>query len=190
VRPWGLAVVLVSMSVVANATEIAGVKLDDRTSLGTTELVLNGAGLNKKLFFKVYVASLYLTEKSQSPAAVFALPGPKRVGITLMRDLPVPRLVDALRNDIRNNSSPGEQQALSGRVGELSAILLAVRQGTKGDVITFDWLPDAGTLVALNGDVKGNPILGADFYRALLRVWLGDRPANARLKRALLGRRD
>jgi hypothetical protein len=189
-RPCGLAVLLVSMSVDASAADVAGIKLDDRTTLGTSELVLNGAGLNKRLFFKVYVAGLYLTEKRKSPAAVFALPGAKRVSITLMRDLPARKLVDALRDDIRDNSSPEQQQALEGRVGELAANLLALRRGKKGDVITFDWLPDAGTLVALNGEVKGNPILGADFYRALLSVWLGDRPASASLKRALLGRRD
>lgn len=187
VRPYGLALLVASMSVVASAAEVAGVKLDDRTTLGASELVLNGAGLKKRLFFKIYVAGLYLTEKRTSPAAVLALPGPKRVSITLMRDLPVRKLVDALRRDIRNNSSPEEQQAVKGRVGELDASLMAVRQGTKGDVITFDWLPDAGTLVTLNGKVKGNPIAGADFYRALLRVWLGDRPASTGLRKALLG---
>ena len=47
-----------------------------------------------------------------------------------------------------------------------------------------------GTLVGLNGEVKGNPILGYDVYCALLRVWLGDRPSSASLKKALLGRTD
>ena len=190
VRPCGLAVLLVSMSVGASGAEVAGITLADRTTLGTSVLVLNGAGLKKKLFFKVYVAGLYLAEKRTSPAAVFALPGPKRVSITLMRDLPARKLVAALSDDIYDNSSPEEQQALKGRVGDLAASLLALRQGKKGDVITFDWLPDAGTLVALNGDVQGSPIPGADFYHALLSVWLGDRPASDGLKRALLGRRD
>jgi hypothetical protein len=178
------------MSVVASAAEVAGIKLDERIELGASELVLNGAGLKKRVFFRVYVAGLYLTEKTNSPAAVFALPGPKRVSITLMRDLPAQELVDALRGDIRDNSSPEEQQALKGRVGEVAANLLALGQAKKRDVITFDWLPDAGTFVALNGEVKGNAIPGADFYRALLRVWLGDRPASGGLKKALLGRGD
>jgi hypothetical protein len=190
VIPCGLAVMLVSTAVVVSAADVAGITLDDRTILGTSELVLNGAGLNKRLFFKVYVAGLYLTEKRKSTAAVFALPGPKRVSITLMRNLPARKLVDALRDNIRDNSSREEQQALKGRVGELAASLLALRQGKKGDVITFDWLPDAGTLVALNGEATGSPIPGADFYRALLKVWLGDRPVSAGLKKALLGRRD
>ena len=189
-RLWRFAVLLVSMSVVASAKEIAGIKLDERTNLGTSELVLNGAGLRKKVFVKVYVAGLYLTEKRKSPADVIALAGPKRVSITLMRNLSARKLVDGLTEGIRDNSSPEEQQALNGRVEELAANLLALHQGKEGDVITFDWLTDAGTLVALNGEVKGNAIPGDDVYRALLKVWLGDRPTSASLKKALLGQTE
>jgi len=47
--------------------------------------VLNGAGLRKRAFFRVYVAGLYLIEKRTSSQEVLALGGPKRVSITLMR---------------------------------------------------------------------------------------------------------
>jgi hypothetical protein len=47
--------------------------------------------LRKRVLFKVYVAGLYLTEKRKSPAEVVALAGPKRVSITLMRNLPARR---------------------------------------------------------------------------------------------------
>jgi hypothetical protein len=187
VRLWPLTLWLILASVSANAAEVAGVALSERTTLGTRELVLNGAGLRKRLFFKVYVASLYLSERRTSPAAVLALDGPKRVSITLMRSVPAQDLVDALNNGIRENSSPDEQQALNGRIGELTATMLALRQGRKGDVITVDWLPNAGTLVLVNGVRQGKPIPGGDVYCALLKVWLGDRPASAGLKRALLG---
>lgn len=187
---WPLAVLLLCMPVVAAARDVAGVKLDERTRLGTSELVLNGAGLRKRWFLKVYVAGLYLTESRGSSADVFALAGPKRVSITLMRDLPARKLVAGLMHDIRDNSSAGEQQALKGRLQKLAASLHAVREGRKGDVITFDWLPGAGTRVALNGEAKGQAIPGDDFYRALLKVWLGGRPTSAALKKALLGQTD
>jgi hypothetical protein len=181
---------LASVSVAASAAEVAGVQLDERTRLGTSDLVLNGAGLRRKTFFRIYVAGLYLTEKRTSPAGVLALAGPKRASITLMRNIPAPDLAAALKDGVRENSSPEEHQAVKGRVDELAASLVAIRQCKKGDVITVDWLPDVGTLVVLNGVVKGNPIPGYDVYSALLRVWVGDRPASASLKRALLGERD
>lgn len=178
---------LVCLAAVASAAEVGGIKLDERTSLGASDLVLNGAGLRKRAFFKVYVAGLYLTEKRTSPQDVLALGGPKRVSITLLRNLSARELADALRDGIRENSSPEEQQAVKGRIDGLVADLLAVRQGRKGDVLTVDWLPDAGTLVALNGDVKGHAIPGDDVYQALLKVWLGDHPTSAGRKKALLG---
>jgi hypothetical protein len=187
VRLWWFTVSLLSISLVASSAEVAGIKLDERTRLGASELLLNGAGLRKKVFFKVYVASLYLTEKKQTPADVFALAGPKRVSITLMRNVSAQDLVDALNDGIRDNSSPEEQHTLKGRVEEMTTTMLTLRQGRKGDVITVDWVPDAGTLVLVNGEPKGKAIAGDDLYRALLRVWLGDRPANGRLKKALLG---
>jgi hypothetical protein len=190
VRPWRCAALLLSTSVVASAADVAGIKLDERTKLGASELVLNGAGLRKRLLFKVYVAGLYLPAKRRSPAEVFALAGPKRASITLMRSLPAQDLVDALKDGIFDNSSPEERQVLTERVDGLAANLLSLRQGNKGDVITVDWLPDVGTVVTLNGEVRGQSIPGYDLYRGLLRVWLGNRPASAGLKRALLGDKD
>lgn len=184
-----VSVFVVSVSV-AGTMEVAGIELDDRAELGASELVLNGAGLRKRVLFKVYVAGLYVTEKRKSPTDVFALAGPKRVAITLLRNLPARKLVDGLMDGVRDNSSPEEQQAVMGRLEELTANLLALRQGSKGDVITFDWLPDEGTRVVVNGEVMGDAIPGDDVYRALLRVWLGDRPTSSGLKKALLGQTD
>jgi len=187
VRAWRLGMAIVGLAAVASGAEVGGIRVDVRTSLGASELVLNGAGLRKRAFFKVYVAGLYLTEKRTSPQDVLALGGPKRLIITLLRDLSTRQLVDALRDGIRHNSSREEQQAVKGRIDGLVADLLAVPQGRKGDVLTVDWLPDAGTLVALNGEVKSHAIPGEDVYRALLKVWLGDHPTSAGLKKALLG---
>lgn len=187
-RWWRIAAVLLSMPVVANAAEVAGIELEEQTTLGNSDLLLNGAGLRKRQFFNVYVAGLYLTEKRQSAAGVLTLAGPKRVRITLMRNLSARKLVDGLTDDVRDNSSPEEQNAVKGRLEHLAATLLALQQGRKGDVITLDWLPDTGTLLSVNGEVKGKAIPGDDVYRALLRAWIGDRPTSAGLKRALLGR--
>ena len=186
-RPWGLAALLASMSLVASAGEIAGVKLAERATLGTSEMVLNGAGLRKMTFVKVYVGALYLSEKRKSPEEVYALAGAKRISITLLRNLPARKFVDALRGGIRENNSLAEQKAFRGRLAALEANLLTLRERKKGDTITLDWLPGEGTLVALNGERKGKAIPGDDLYRALLRVFLGERPTSDGLKKAMLG---
>jgi hypothetical protein len=51
-------------------------------------------------------------------------------------------------------------------------------------------VPAAGTVLAVNGKPAGSPIAGEDFYRALLRIWLGERPVQDDLKKALLGEKS
>jgi hypothetical protein len=63
----------------------------------------------------------------------------------------------------------------------------AIGGAKKGDVVAIDFLADGSTAVALNGKPQGKPIAGADFQRALLAVWLGGKPVQADLKKAMLG---
>jgi hypothetical protein len=185
-----LTAVLMCMAATASAKEIAGVHADDHAQVGAHELVLNGAGLHRTLFSKIYVAALYLVEKQTSPAGVLALAGPKRISITLLRDLPAQRLVDSLMDGIHDNTSREERPQLKDRLDELTAILMSVGRGKRGDVIAFDFLPDTGTVVLLDGEAKGAAIPGEDLYRALLRVWVGGHPGDGGLKKALLDRAD
>jgi len=84
----------------------------------------------------------------------------------------------------------GEQEALKARQTELIAIMNALESAKEGDLIALDWLPGSGTRVVLNGQAKGKAIVGEDFYRALLRIWLGGNPVSGSLKKALLGQDD
>ena len=68
------------------------------------------------------------------------------------------------------------------RIAELLSLFT---DGKKGDVILIDFLPESGTVVSVNGAARGKPIPGEDFYRALLRIWLGDKPVDGDLKKAL-----
>jgi hypothetical protein len=78
-------------------------------------------------------------------------------------------------------------KALEPRIAELSAIMGELKEAKKGMAILLDWQPGAGTVVAVDGKTRGKPIPGEDFYRALLRIWLGERPVQDDLKKALLG---
>jgi hypothetical protein len=182
------ALVLVALlAAPAFAAEVAGVKVDDRIKLESAELVLNGAGLRTKAFFKVYVAGLYLAAKKTGADDVLALPGAKRVSMRLMRDLSAKQLTDALEEGIRDNTPAAEQESLKARIAELTATMNALQSVKEGDVIALDWVPGSGTRIVLNGEPKGKAIAGEDFYRALLRIWLGDNPVSGSLKKALLG---
>jgi hypothetical protein len=171
----------------AFAAEVAGVQVDDRTKVESRELVLNGAGLRTKYFLKIYVAGLYLTEKKAGAADILGLPGPERITMRLMRSVSAKQLIDALEVGIHANTTPAEREALADRLSDLAAIMNAIKSAKEGDLIALDWIPGTGTRIVLNGEPRGQIIAGEDFYRALLRIWLGDEPAQESLKKALLG---
>ena len=176
----------------AVAAEVSGVKFEDRATLqpGGPTLVLNGAGLRTKFVFKVYAAGLYLSERKAGAAEVLALAGPKRVSMVMLRDLKAEDLVNALNEGMEKNSPAAELEKLKPQTAELTRTMASIGEAKKGDVIALDFLPESGTRVLVNGAAKGSPIAGADFYRVLLRVWLGDNPVEEGLKKALLGEQD
>ena len=172
----------------AHAADIEGVRVADKVRVGDAgpELLLNGAGLRTRLVFKVYVGALYLQKKAGSAQAVIADPGAKRVALHMLRDLTAEQLFSALNDGLKANHEPGVLAKLEPQVKQLQGIFAAVKAAKTGDVILLDYAPGSGTRVTVNGDAKG-VIPGEEFNRALLRVWLGDQPADAALKKAMLG---
>ena len=171
------------------AAEVAGVKLDDKVRIAPNapELALNGAGVRTRFFVKVYVGALYLTEKKTAAADVLALGGPKRVHLAMLREVTGPQMSDAITEGFQANNSPADQGRYKAQIAELAGTMNALGAVKNGDTLAFEYLPDTGTRLLLNGEAKGKAIADEGFYRALLRVWLGDKPVDADLKKGLLG---
>ena len=184
-----LALLLVAVSGFASAAEVAGVTLTDAVQIasGGPQLVLNGAGLRKRVFFDVYAIGLYLPAKRSGAAEVLSLAGPKRIAIRMLRDVDADQFADAFADGIRQNHSEADAKAIAPRLKELTAIMTEMKEAKKGMSIALDWVPGTGTLVQIEGKPAGKAIPGEDFYRGLLRVWLGEDPVQADLKKALLG---
>jgi len=185
-RLAAFAVLLAWMSA-AFALEIEGVKLDDRVKVGASELLLNGAGLRTRLGFKVYAGGLYLAEKTRDANAAVAAPGAKRVAMHMMRDVGAKSLIDAFNDGLDKNTPAAELAKLKPQAAEFNAALEGVGEAKKGDVILIDFVPGTGTVLTVNGQPRGKPIAGDDFYRALLRIWLGERPVDGDLRKGMLG---
>jgi ZIP family zinc transporter len=186
----GAAVLYLAMMLAAHGAtvSVAGVEVDDTARVGNSTLVLNGAGKREKFIFDVYVAALYLPAHDGDAAQVLAATGPKRISMTLLRNLTAEQLSDALRESIALNSTPAEVSALQPQIDSLIAIMTAIGTAKKGEVLTIDFLTDGNTVVGIAGEPRGKPIPGIAFQRALLACWLGEKPVQADLKQALLGR--
>jgi hypothetical protein len=113
--------------------------------------------------------------------------GAKRVAIHMLRDVDADTFAKALVDGMRPNHDEATMKGLEPRIGQLNAIMAELKEAKKGMSIALDWIPGAGTQVTIDGKAAGKPIEGEDFYRALLRIWVGAKPVQDDLKKALLG---
>jgi hypothetical protein len=169
------------------AAEVAGVKVEEAVRVAGSDLRLNGAGLRGRAFIKVYVMGLYLAEKRSTAPEVLAVAGPKRILIHMLRDVDSASFSEAMEEGIRDNHSEAEVQLFAPRMKVLNSLMHDIKQASSGMSIELDWIPGTGTQVRFRGQPHGKPIPGEDFYRALLRIWLSDKPVSTDLKKALLG---
>ena len=177
---------LLSTSTLAIGAEVSGIKIDDKASVGGQELVLNGAGMRQRLVFKVYVGALYVPQKTSSAAEVTAKNQPRRMALVLQRDVTADMLLESLRAGLADNNSQAQLDAIKPQVEEFATIFKSVGEAKSGQVIHIDYTPAEGTRILLDGAAKGT-ITGEPFNKALFNTWLGDRPVQESLKKALLG---
>lgn len=176
----GLAVSLV-MASPAWAKELAGVKMADSMSLEGKELKLNGIGLRTKVFFKVYVAGLYVETPNKDGAALISSDQVKHISLKMLRDLDKGKITEAIREGFDKNSK-AQLPALKERLDKL---LASINDLKSGQSLNITYVPAKG--VTLGGDAGKLTIEGKDFADALFAVWLGSNPVEADLKKGLLG---
>jgi hypothetical protein len=164
------------------AAELAGVNLPDTQQVGSTKLVLNGLGLRTKFMVKVYVAGLYLEQKSSDPGAIIKADAPKRIVMKFLHGASQSQMADAFKESFQDNS-PGATKTMQPDIDRLIAALEPIKVG---DQMVFTYVPGTGTSLAINGQEKLT-IPGAAFGPVLFSVWLGPKPPNADLKKGMLG---
>lgn len=179
-------VALVSTNTGLFARELADVNLSEKISVNglNQELLLNGAGIRYKFFFKIYIGALYLTEMQTDASRIIKADHPNRVLMHFIYDeVEQQKLVSAWLDGFKANVGHDEFERLQERLTRFNEMFSDLHNG---DVVLLDYLPEKGTRVTIKGEEKG-VIAGADFNRALLSVWLGKDPVTDELKDAMLG---
>lgn len=181
---------LAALTASAAQIDIAGVKLDDTIELRGDKLQLNGAGVRYKAVLKVYAAGLYLGTKAATPEAVLAATGVKRVSITMLRDIDANEFGRLFTRGVEDNSPKSEMSQLVPGLLRMGQMFADLKQLKTGDLVTIDWIPGTGTVVTVRGVPQTDPVKEQAFFNALLRIWLGQTPADWQLKEALLGKKQ
>ena len=183
-----LAALAMTCGAAAATIDVGGAKIEDTVDLQGSKLQLNGAGVRYRAVFKVYAAGLYIGKKAGTPEEVFAAPGPKRMSITLLRDIDSNELGKAFTKGFEENSPKGEMSKLIPGLIKMGQIFSDQKKMVAGENFTIDWIPGTGTLITVKGKLQGEPFKEPEFYAALMRIWLGPSPADFKLKDALLGK--
>jgi len=169
------------------ATDVAGVPFDDSSSVAKQTLVLNGAGVRTRVVFKVYAMGLYLPQRAATTAAILSQPGSKRIRIVTLRDLGADQFVDALVEGLKKNHSPEALATIQPSIDAFRNAMLALKETPKGTEVLIDSIPGSATRLTVGGTQRGEDIPDERFFPALLRIWLGEQPADNDLKKNLLG---
>jgi hypothetical protein len=181
-------IMVLSVPIVPIGTAIGAechqVTFPDSVKAGDADLVLNGLGLRKAtmLSVKVYVAGLYLSERSNDPAQILGADRQWRLVLRFVRDVDAPDIRDAFEEGFEK-AADNKLDALRARIDALNAKIVDFEEG---QYLSYDYDPAKGTVIDVNG-ATGAAIEGADFANALLKISIGPEPPNEDLKSGLLG---
>ena len=163
------------------ARAVAGVDLPDSAVVEGKTLVLNGAGLRTRFFFKVYVIGLYLERPATDAAQILGSDAIRRAELHILRSLTGDEIASAIRTAFEQNAGDALPR-LQDRLKRLESMFPAV---DAGDTIALTYVPGRGTDVVAKRQPKG-VIEGKDFADALFAVWIGAKPVDPELEKALL----
>src|ERR1700739_2025961 len=177
-----LSLAIFALALQCQAGTLDSVTLPDTMQVGATTLTLNGMGLRTKYAFKVYVAGLYVPQKSTDPAAILKPDVPKRIVMHFVRNVSKSQLTDGFSESFQNNT-PEATKTLKPDIDRLFSALDSVKDG---DEVVFTYIPATGISLSIAGK-DTLTISGPNFAEMLFSVWLGPKPPNAALKKGILG---
>ncbi len=167
--------------------KVEGFTFPGEVTVANTKLHLNGVGVRQVAWLKGYSAGLYLAQTTTSQAQALALPGPKRVSMRMIIDAPSEEFAKAFTKGVTRNTPPEQWADVQERVMKFDATVRSIGKLKKGDMVDVEWRPAQGTVAMVNGKPFGQPVPGEDMFTAMLKIYIGDRPTDAKLKAGLLG---
>ncbi|MBI3187141.1 MAG: chalcone isomerase family protein [Gammaproteobacteria bacterium] len=178
-------IILFLSSLPVHALDIAGITVPDQACINHgNALHLNGAGTREKLFTDIYVGALYLPDKSHKADDIINSEVPRRIALYFVyKEVSATKLIEGWQDGFELNNDAQQLQVMESRLKQSYGYFSTMKSG---DVIFLDYIPGQGTRLIINNELKG-VIAGSDFYRAVLKIWLGEHPAQEELKQGMLG---
>ena len=178
-------ILVISVSILPAAPEISGVQIKDSLMYDGYDYKLKGAGIRKKLVLKLYVGSLYTNREAMSEEKILKGPVASVIRLDIISKLITSKLMKETIQEGFEKALGGDASALQDRIDKFIAVFSD--EITKGDQFTFVSLPGVG-VTAYKGSEKLTVILDDEFREVLFSIWLGDDPADKKLKKKMMAK--
>ena len=167
-------------------TKVNGIIIPNIVKVDGKYLKINGAGVREKMFLDLYIGALYLQKKSGAAKEIIESNSLMSIKLRIISGL-VSRenMEEAIREGF-DKSTKQDTKSIDSKINDL------INKGfageiEKGDVFDLSYVPGKGTSLKKNGKVL-IVIPGLEFKKALFGIWLCDKPADANLKKKMLGK--
>lgn len=178
-----LLIIALTFAAPALALEIAGVPIEPAVTVNNQQLKLNGSGIRKKLFVKVYIGSLYATRKLSSGSEALKDPGAKLIRMNFLHSkVDKEKIIDAFSEGLTNNSPD-----VAGSAEAKKFLALFNADFVRGDLVDLLLGADGSVSAKHNGKLLGT-VASPRLATAVLAIYLGDKPADEGLKKGMLGK--
>ncbi|BBB32046.1 conserved hypothetical protein [Thermotomaculum hydrothermale] len=173
------------LAIPSYSMKIAGKNLPDTLKFGDATLVLNGAGIRKKFWVKVYAGGLYLTKKSHNAKAIINADEPMAVRLHFIYDgVSSKKMRGAWEDSFEEVLSDNELMKLKNKIKLFESFFDV--ETHEDDIWDLVYIPGVGTKVLLNGKEKG-VVPGLDFKKALFSIYLSEKTEIPDVREAMLG---
>lgn len=167
----------------AAALEVAGVTLEPALTANSHTLKLNGFGIRKKFFVKVYIGSLYSAKRLATAAEALADRGDKLIRMNFLHSkVEKEKIIEAFNEGFANNAPD-----LAGSTDAKRFLSFFTADFSRGDVVDLS-LGGDGTVSATHNGRSLGTIKSARLAHGILAIYLGERPADESLKTGMLGK--
>ncbi len=172
------------LSLSLDAREIGGVDLKETMAYEGGTLQLLGGGVREKFFLDLYVAGLYTEGAERDAAKLTAADAPMAISLQIVSSLISSEKMQKATREGFEKSTGGNTAPIASEIEAFIATFDAPI--VENDVYTFLYCPRVGVNILKNGRFEKR-IAGLAFKRALFGIWLGDAPAQERLKAGMVG---
>ncbi|MBU1168346.1 MAG: chalcone isomerase family protein [Proteobacteria bacterium] len=161
-----------------------GKAMPDTMKAGDADLLLNGSGVRTKLFMDLYVAGLYVPEKTKDVVALLKKDDKMAMRLQIISKLITSEKMSEATREGFEKSTHGNIAPIQKEIDDMISVFSA--EIKQDDVYDMVYVPGTGTNIIKNG-VLAKTIPGEEFSKALFGIWIGDNPVQEKLKSGLAG---